>query len=221
MTYENLIKLLKENAEEDFRSFQKRLIFTNAEILGVRTPILRKIAKSLQGETDVFSFPDEYYEVTFIKLAVATKLPFEQLLQRLDKLVLSIDNWATCDTFTPDCIKDHKDEFLPYIEKYFACGSEFSERFALIILLKFYVEEKYAPTIKGYLYRANTEKYYVRMAVAWLTAELLIKLYPVGEEILLSRKLDEKTHNKAIQKGIESFRLTKDQKAYLKTLKIK
>ena len=97
MTYAELLGILKDRSEEKFRLFQKKLIFTKAEILGVRTPVLRKIAKSVQEE--VFAFPDEYYEVTFIKLAVAARLPYEKLIERLDGLVLSIDNWATCDTF--------------------------------------------------------------------------------------------------------------------------
>ena len=219
MTYAELLGILKDRSEEKFRLFQKKFIFTKAEILGVRTPVLRKIAKSVQEE--VFAFPDEYYEVTFIKLAVAARLPYEKLIERLDGLVLSIDNWATCDTFKPVCIQKNKDLFLPYIERYFCRGEEFFQRFALVSLLNFYIEEKYLSLIERYLSEADTEKYYVYMSAAWLTAEVLVKFYPQGVAILQSGILDKKTHNKAIQKGIESFRLNQEQKAFLKTLKIK
>lgn len=221
MTYEALLRLLSDKSETDFASFQKRLIFTKSEILGVRTPVLREIAKSMDENEEIFSFPDEVYEVTFLKLAVASRLPFEGLLPKLDGLVQSIDNWATCDTFRPTCLKKHKEEFLPHIEKYFSWQTEFSERYALVTLLAYYMEEKYLPVLYQYLKRANTEFYYVHMAAAWLTAEILIKHYEAGVEILQEEILSPKTHDKAIQKAKESYRITNEQKAYLETLKRK
>lgn len=221
MTYEELLRVLNEKSEKAFADFQRKLVFTKSEILGVRTPVLREIAKSLCESDEIFSFPDDVYEVTFIKLAVASRLPYEKLLPRLDDLVKSIDNWATCDTFRPTCLKKRKEEFLPQIEKYFSWRTEFSERYALVTLLAYYVEEKYLPLIREYLERANVELYYVRMAAAWLTAEVLIKYYPSGVEILKEEILPPKAHNKAIQKARESRRLTNEQKACLETLKRK
>ena len=170
---------------------------------------------------ELFFFPDEYFEITFLKMVLASELSFEKLVEKLDILVPAIDNWSICDTFKAKCIKNHKDEFLPYIDKYFKDGKEFSLRFALVNLLTFYTDKKYFPLIKDYLSRVNTEKYYVHMAAAWLVAEILIKNYDGGVELLTSYILDKKTHNKGIQKAIESYRITKQQKEYLRTLKIK
>ena len=225
MCYEQLLDDLKAFAEEDFANFQERLIFTKSKILGVRTPTLRKLAKQYQKSVDeLITFPNDYYEVVFIKLCVVSSLPYDKFLKYIDECAKIIDNWATCDSFKPTCLKQSKrnrDEFLPKLNELFTKGGEFYERLVLVLLLGYYLEEEYAPIIKQYIERANTENYYVHMAVAWLTAELLVKLPKLGEEILNSGRLPPKTHNKAIQKAIESFRITKQDKQRLLLLKIK
>lgn len=222
MTYDKLIKKLQSFAESEFAAFQRRLISTNCIILGVRTPILRRIAKEWKAEVErLLSFPDTYYEVRFIKLAAVAHLPYEQLIHFLPQVVPIIDNWSLCDSFRPKCITKHLTEFLPYIEFFFLQRDEFSVRYALVALLVFYMDEEYFPVIIGYLKRTDTQPYYVHMAAAWLTSEVLVKSYQTGIEILKSRILDVKTHNKAIQKAMESFRLTQEQKECLRALKIK
>ncbi len=222
MFYDEFLQELKSYAEEDFATFQRRLIFTRAKILGVRTPIMRKLAKRyLQRVGELMDFPDEYYEVTFIKLCAVSLLKYEEFLTYIDRCVPLIDNWATCDTFKPKCLAKRKDEFLPYIEKFFSHGGEFHERYALVTLLSYYMEERYLSTITDYIARADTQRYYVYMAVAWLVAEILVKFPKKGEEILKSGVLSPKTRDKAIQKAKESFRISKEQKEYLNSLKIK
>ena len=222
MTYAEFLEELQEHAEEDFATFQKRLIFTQAKILGVRTPTLRKLAKKYAKNVDeLMNFPDEYYEVTFVKLCAVSLLKYEEFLLYIDRSVALIDNWATCDTFKPKCLIKRKDEFLPYIEKFFSQGGEFYERYALVTLLFYYIEEKYLPMIADYISRADTGKYYVHMATAWLVAEILVKFPEKGKEILKSGVLPPKTHNKAIQKAKESFRVKEEEKEYLNSLKIK
>lgn len=222
MTYSQCIDVLRAYKEEKFAEFQRKLIPTKQKILGVRTPTLRKIAKQYAEDfTTIFDFPDEYYEVTFIKLTMVSALPYEQFILHVDTCVSLLDNWATCDSFKAKCIKGHKEDFLPIIEKIFNNGSEFYQRYALVVLLTEYVEEKYLFILKEYLSKSNTTPYYVHMAAAWLTAEILVKLYDKGIEILQSGILDIKTHNKAIQKAVESYRLTTKQKEYLRSLKIK
>ena len=224
MTYLQLLSKLNAHAETDFAAFQRKLIFTKQEILGVRTPILRKIAKETAQSVDIqtlLSFPDTYYEITFIKLACVSALPYERFINYVESCVALIDNWATCDCFKAKCITKNQDKFLPVLQEIFRRGGEFDERFVLVTLLYAYVEEKYIPLIKQYLKQANTSYYYVHMAAAWLTAELIVKLYDVGVSLLQSGVLDKKTHNKAIQKSIESYRITKEQKEYLRSLKIK
>lgn len=222
MTYSNFLNKLQAFAEPDFAIFQKRLIFTNRQILGVRTPTLRKIAKDCARELDdLLAFPNEYYETVFIKLTAVSLLPYEQFVKELPKCVDLIDNWALCDSFKAKCIKGRKDEFLTVLDEIFARKTEFSQRYVLVVLLSEYVEEKYRQTLKRYIFSADTQPCYVHMAVAWLTAELLVKDYGFGLELLKEGRLPVKTYNKVIQKAVESYRITKEQKEYLRSLKIK
>lgn len=219
--YLRFLDEIKAFAEPEYRDFHKKLLKNDKiNVLGIRVPALRKIAKKYLSEVDnILTFPDEYYEVTFIKLCAVALLDYEDLLARLDICVKLIDNWATCDGFTPKCVAKHKDEFLPVIRKYAAMGGEFEQRFALTMLLHFYVEEKYLETIFSLVERCDTSKYYVHMAAAWLIAETLAKYYPRALGFLMDNSLDKKTHNKTIQKACESFRLSNDQKNYLKGFK--
>lgn len=220
MQYSDFLTYLSGFAEPNFAAFQQKLIPTKQQILGIRTPILRKIAKAQSAYfQEIFAFPDDVYEVTFLKLAMAANLPYAEFLVYLDDCVERIDNWATCDTFKAKCIRARRDEFLPILEKLFEHGGEFYERYALVTMLAFYVEDRYLPILFDYIERANVADYYVYMAAAWLTAEILIKAYDEGIAFLRRGTLEKKTHNKAIQKAIESYRLTTEQKERLRSLK--
>ena len=167
------------------------------------------------------TFPNEYYEVVFIKLCAVSLLPYENFLIFLDECVGLIDNWALCDSFKPKYLTNNKKLFLKELERIFLHGGEFYERFVLVMLLNYYVEDEYADILKMYVQRADMQKYYVHMAVAWLVAEICVKLPNLGEEILKDKLLPTKTRNKAIQKARESFRVNKVYKERLNTLKMK
>ena len=221
MQYPQLLAILEENADLKYRDFHKKLLKNEKiNVLGVRVPVLRKIAKQFGGDIEnLLTFPDEYYEVTFIKLTAVSNLKYEEFIKHVDSCVPLIDNWATCDCFTPKCIEKHKRNFLPYIEKYLKNDGEFYQRFALTTLLHFYVEEEFLDTVFDAVKMADTQKYYVHMAAAWLIAEVLVKYYDSGVKFLQTETIDKKTHNKAIQKANESFRLSKEQKNFLKEIK--
>lgn len=222
MTYSEFLNILSSYAEEAFAAFQKRLIFTKYSILGVRTPAMRKLAKEYaENFEEMIRFPDEYYEVIFIKLTMISALPYEGYLQYLEYAVSLMDDWALCDSFKAKSIARHKEELLPVLKKLFERGGEYEQRYPLVVLLNTYVEEKYLPEIEEFIRGANTQYYYVHMAVAWLIAEVVVKQYSHGITLLQSRMVDAKTHNKAIQKAIESYRLTTEQKELLRSLKIK
>lgn len=222
MKYSEFIELLKAVSEKDFAAFQKGLIFTKREILGVRTPTMRKITKECMDDVDeLLSFPDEYYETVFIKLTAVSLLPYAQFIQKLPYCVSLMDNWALCDCFKAKCIAENKDAFLSVLKDIFAWRTEFSQRYVLVVLLAEYVEEKYRAILEEYIFNANADFYYVHMASAWLTAEILIKDYEFGLRVIQDERLSVKTRNKAIQKALESYRLTKQQKEYLRSLKIK
>lgn len=219
--YEELLAELKSYAEPEYAAFHKRLLKNDKiNVLGVRVPTLRKLAKKYKNSIDpLLCCNDEYYEVTFVKLQAVALLPWEEFIKYVDKCVSLIDNWATCDCFAPKCVSGHRDEFLPYLYGYWSADGEFTQRFALTTLLHFYVEEKYLDTITEILQYADTSMYYVHMAAAWLVAEVLVKYYDQGVSFLKLDQLDTKTHNKAIQKACESYRLTNEQKNFLKGLK--
>lgn len=221
--YEQLLGELKSQADGGYAQFHSRLLNNPAiTVIGVKTPIMRSLAKKyLPQIKELFTLPDEYYEVTFIKLSAASLLPYGEFIKVVDDCVKLIDNWATCDCFKAKCIKKHKREFLPFIEAYLGVNREFYQRYALVTLLHFYVEEEYLDLIFESVLKADTNYYYVHMAAAWLISEVLVKNFPSGVEFLKQNKLDRETQNKAIAKACESFRLTKEQKEYLKTLKRK
>lgn len=221
MQYRQLLAVLEEKADLNYRDFHKKLLKNEKiKVLGVRVPDLRKIAKQFGGDIEnLLAFPDDYYEVTFIKLTAVSNLKYEEFIKFVDSCVPLIDNWATCDCFTPKCIEKHREDFLPYIEKYLKNDGEFYQRFALTTLLHFYVEEEFLNTVFEAVKRADTQKYYVHMAAAWLIAEVLVKYYDSGVKFLKTETIDIKTHNKAIQKANESFRLSKEQKNFLKEIK--
>jgi len=221
MHYQEFLAELQSFADENYRDFHKKLLKNdNICVLGVRVPVLRKLAKKYINFVDgLLEFPDEYYEVTFIKLTAVSYLKWEEFIKYVDKCVPLIDNWATCDCFAPKCIEKHRDEFLPYIYKYLENDGEFYKRFALTTLLHYYVDENYFGVIFNILKAVDTEKYYVHMAAAWLIAELLIKNYFETVGFLQEGVIDKRTHNKAIQKACESYRLSDEQKNFLKGMK--
>ena len=237
--YEELLAELKTLAEPAYAQFHKRLLKDEKiNVLGVRVPALRSIAKRYKNCVPaLLDCPDDYYEVTFIKLQAVALLPYEELIDYIDRCVSLIDNWATCDCFAPKCIAKHRQDFMRFVYKYLGVderypATEFSQRFALTALLHFYVEEEWLGKIFDVVQEdADLDKYYVHMAAAWLIAEVLVKYYDEGVGFLKCNAecydregrgqefFDIKTHNKAIQKACESFRLTKEQKDFLKGLK--
>lgn len=222
MTYLKFINDLKEYREDDFAQFQAKLIPTQQKILGIRTPVMRKLAKQYQTHfEEILLFPDEYYEVTFIKAIMISTLPYQQFVNHLEYIISRIDNWATCDSFKNTAIQQHKKDFLPILKRLFDTRQEFYQRYVFVVFLNIYIEEEYIPIIEEYLTKAEYDFYYVHMAVAWLVAEILVKKYSIGVQILQRGILPHKTHNKAIQKAIESYRLTENEKNNLRSLKIK
>ena len=168
MTYEEVLSRLFSERDEGYREFYKKLLKNeNIEVIGVRMPVLRRLAREWKGETERFlTFPDEYYEVTFLKFSLYALLPFERFCEGLPNMVGLLDNWATVDGFHAPCIATHKEEFLPYIRAFSRDGREFVERYALVSLLHDYVEEKYLPEIFAALEEADGSRYYTGMGAA-------------------------------------------------------
>ena len=182
ITYEEVLLRLKENSDEGYRAFHSKLLKNDSiHLIGIRTPVLRALAKEWKGEADTFlGFPDDYYEITFLKCALAGALKYEEFIKRVDKLVPLLNNWATCDTFDAPCVKKHREEFLPFIKKYLQSDKEFTVRYGLVMLLHYYVEEEYLPLIFESVRNLKKNDYYIMMGAAWLIAEVLVKHYEEG-----------------------------------------
>ena len=221
MTYEEVLSRLFAERDEGYGAFyQKLLKDERIKVIGVRMPVLRRLAREWKKELAAFlAFPDEWYEVTFLKFSLYALLPFGEFCAGIERMVGLLDNWATVDGFHAACIKKNRDAFLPYIRRFSCDGREFVERYALVSLLHDYVEEKYLPEIFAALERCGGEKHYTGMAAAWLLAEVLIKHYGAGLAYLKEGKLLPFVHNTAIRKAVESFRLTTEQKEELKSFK--
>lgn len=221
ITYEEVLARLKTHSDKAYAAFHSRLLKNESiALIGVRTPVLRKLAKEWKGEEDNFlTFPDEYYEITFLKCALVGALKYEDFIARVDRVVPLLDNWAVCDTFDAPCVKKHREEFLPFIEKYLHSDQEFTVRYGLVMLLHDYVEEQYLPLIFRSVKELKKNDYYVTMGAAWLIAEVLVKYYDAGVRFLREGSLPKETHNKAIRKACESFRISSEEKAFLKSLR--
>ncbi len=228
-SYEQVLADLCTLKDEKFREFNERIVnIASGSSIGVRTPLLRDYAKKMVKEEwfdfeALFAFPNVPFEMRLLKcLCVGySKQPYEMLVHNIARCVPLIDGWAVCDLFvsTLKTLKKHRTEFLPEVEKYAADKTEFSQRFALIVLLSCYMEEEYLPVIFRILDGADTRYYYTHMGAAWLLAEVLVRFYDAGVKYLKEGGLDGRTKNKAIQKARESYRLEDVQKNYLKSLK--
>lgn len=219
ITYDEVLVRLRSLQDDKYAAFHAALVKNEkVKLIGVRTPNLRKLSKEWKGEANTFlSFPDEYYEVTFLKCALVGMLKYEEFIKRVDLVVPLIDNWAICDMFTAPCVKKHRQEFLPYIKRYLQSDREFTVRYGIVMLLHYYVQEEYLPLIFESVRGLKRGEYYIMMGAAWLIAEVLVKYYQEGVRFLQEGSMPKAMHNKAIQKAIESYRISEEQKAFLKT----
>ncbi len=217
MTYEELTARLFSLADEPYRIFHTKLLKNDKlNVIGVRVPQLRRIARELRGEEErLLHFPDEYYEVTFLKCAAVARLPFEEFTRFVDRVVPLLDNWATCDSFMAPCIAAHREEFLPFVRKYLADGREFVVRYGLVVLRSFYMERAYLPAVFSALRECPDKPYYAMMGGAWLLSEVLAVFYDDGVSFIEQTALPPVLLRTAIAKARESFRLTPAQKAAL------
>lgn len=208
-----------------YRSFQCKLMPTvdPNTVIGVRVPRLRAYAKAMKSD-DAAAFcsalPHQYYEENNLHGFLINELrDFETCMAELERFLPHVDNWATCDGLRPKCVKKHKAEFLPYIRRWLMSDHTYTVRFAMEMLMVWYLEEDFIPTYADWVISVYSEEYYVNMMIAWYFATALAKQYDSVIGYLEEEKLPRWVHNKTIQKAIESYRLTQEQKTHLKTLK--
>ena len=202
----------------------------NLKQLGVRIPLLRNYAKELSKKYELEYLYNNinqcFYEEVMLKgfiIGQYKKIDFSELKKYLLDFVPKINDWAICDTFCAGLkiTKKYKKEMYELIEYFLKTNKEFQIRFSLVMLLDYYIEDEYIDKIFKIIKSIKNEEYYVKMANAWLISFCIIKYYDKTYEFLKNNKIDLFTHNKAIQKSIESYRLTTKQKEELRKLKKK
>ena len=209
-----------------YRQFHSKLMPTVAPevIIGVRTPELRKLAKMIAGtpvaEAFLKELPHHYYEENNLHgfLLEAIK-DFEDCITALNEFLPYVDNWATCDMMSPKVLKKHPEKLYEWVKIWISSGETYTIRFGVNMLMKYYLDDTFLTEYPDMVASIQSEEYYVKMVIAWYFATALAKQYEAIVPYLEEGRLDVWTHNKTIQKAVESYRITKEQKAYLKTLK--
>ena len=209
-----------------YKEFHGSLCPDMDNIIGVRIPKLREYAKELYKNNNLedIKIEDKYYEELVIQgmlIGFQIKTPIEGVIKQVKEFVPKINSWAVCDTFCAGLkiTKKYQTEMFKVIKGYLKSIQEYEVRFAIVMLLDYYINDQYIDQVLQILNNIKLDKYYVQMANAWTISICLIKYYNKTLEFLKTTKIDDFTYNKGIQKAIESYRITKEQKDYLKTLK--
>ncbi|MBQ2899395.1 MAG: DNA alkylation repair protein [Oscillospiraceae bacterium] len=214
-------------ADEKYRDFQSGLMPTvpKEKIIGIRTPVLRKFAKEFsetpQAEEFLKNLPHYYYEENNLHAFLLEFITdYEKAAEKVTEFLPFVDNWATCDSMSPKIFRKHKAELPEQIEKWLLAEDTYSVRFGIKMLMEHFLGEDFRPEYAERVAEIKSEEYYIRMMQAWYFATALAKQYDSVLPFIRERKLERWTHNKAIQKAAESYRITDEQKAYLRKFKI-
>ncbi len=223
---EEIIQRLFSLKDEGYKEFHKKLMPTvNPEkIIGVRIPLLRKLAKELSGTEEARRFltklPHKYYEENNLHAFLLEGVKdFDLCIEEAEKFLPYIDNWATCDSFRPPCFKKNKEKLIEKITEWILSDKTYTVRFAIVCLMTYFLGEEYKKEYSDMVVSAINGEYYVDMAVSWYFATALSSNYEEAVGYIENGKLSYFVHNKTIQKAIESYRVTDENKKYLKTLK--
>ena len=210
-----------------YRDFQGKLIPTidPKAIIGVRTPDLRTLAKELAKQEDIGTFldtlPHTYFDENQLHAFILSELKdYDQCIARIKEFLPYIDNWATCDQLSPKAFKKHKTELLKEIKTWLKSDATYTVRFAVGMLMQHYLDDDFNSAYPKLVAAIRLDEYYINMMRAWYFATALAKQYDAIIPYIEQKKLDPWTHNKAIQKAVESYRITPGQKEYLKTFRL-
>lgn len=214
--------------DDKYRQMQIKIIPTVApdSIIGVRTPELRTYAKQLVRRDDVAEFlsnlPHQYFDENQLHAFIISLIKdYDECIKQVERFLPYVDNWATCDQLSPKVFAKNTDDLLNHIYSWIDSDKTYTIRFGIGMLMSHFLDAKYDDKYPEIVAAVRSEEYYVNMMSAWYFATALAKQYDSILPYIENKRLDVWTHNKAIQKAVESYRITDDQKTYLKTLKIK
>lgn len=222
----NITEKLFELQDIKYKEFHQKLIPTVPPdtVIGVRVPSLRSLAKKVKksgGETEFFqNLPHIHYEENNLHAFLIEQIKdFDKCIEEIEKFLPFVDNWATCDSMRPKCFKKNTDKLLPFIEKWISSSHTYTVRFAIEMLMTFYLDELFDLKFPEKVSQIKSNEYYINMMIAWYFQAALAKQYEKVLPFLTENRLTVWVHNKTIQKCVESYRITDEQKTYLKTLK--
>ena len=212
----------------EYRDFQSKLFPTlNKDVMiGVRTPNLKKLAKAIIKENNHLEFieelPHQYFDENQLHAFIISNIKdYNECIRYVNIFLPYVDNWATCDQMSPKVFKNRLDELLIEIKKWINSKETYTIRFGIGMLMQYYLNDNFKLEYLDMVEKIESEEYYVKMMQAWFFATALAKQYEKTVPYIKDNKLDKWVHNKTIQKAVESFRITNEQKEYLKSLKIK
>ena len=227
MEKSGIVGKLFQMRDEKYAALQVKILPTVGKdrIIGVRTPELRAFAKELFRDEETESFlrelPHRYFDEDQLHaFVISQEKDFDKCIAETEAFLPFIDNWATCDQLSPKAFKNNPQKLLPYIRKWIGSEHVYTVRFAIGMLMQHFLDGNFSPEYPEMVAGARSEEYYVNMMRAWYFATALAKQYDSVIPYLEGNKLDTWTHNKTIQKSIESYRITDEQKEYLRTLKV-
>lgn len=228
MTTEEIRQKLYELQDISYRDFQAKLIpnIAPGSMIGVRTPALRKLAKELRKDPELGDFlrdlPHAFFDENQLHAFLISEMKdYTECLVQVQRFLPYIDNWATCDQLSPKVFKKHKADLLSPIRDWIRSDQTYTVRFAIGMLMQHYLDDDFDPEYLKMVSALRSEEYYINMMIAWYFATALAKQYEAALPYIEQKKLEIWTHNKTIQKAVESYRITPEQKAYLKSLKIR
>ncbi len=212
--------------DEEYKKFHSALMPTiePESVIGIRVPVLRKYAKELykKGGYEAFlqALPHKYYEENNLHaFLIEQEKDYGRLIEKLNAFLPYVDNWATCDMLSPKVFKLHKSELLNEIEAWLNSEESYTIRYGIKCLMQYYLDEDFDVSFAQRVAELKSDEYYVNMMRAWYFATALCKQYDTCIKFLENKLLDKRTHNKTISKACESYRISPETKAYLKTLR--
>ena len=214
--------------DKKYKELQAKIIpnIDADSIIGVRTPELRLFAKELVKENNYQSFledlPHKYFDENQLHAFIISEIKdYDECVKYLYTFLPYVDNWATCDQMSPKVFKKNHDKLLKEIKAWIKSKDTYEIRFGIGMLMQHFLDEDFKEEYLETVSKIRSKEYYINMMIAWYFATALAKQYKDAIKYIENKKLDTWTHNKAIQKSIESYRITQDKKEYLRTLKIK
>ena len=211
--------------EDDLAGFSVGVV-DREKIIGVRTPALRKLAKELRKDPDIGEFlqdlPHTFFDENQLHAFIISEIKdYDKCICEIEQFLPYVDNWATSDSISPKVFKKHRGELLPRVYAWIGSGRTYSVRYGVFTLMNHFLEEDFSPEYPELVIRIESDEYYINMMIAWYFATALAKQYDAAIPYIEKGILDRWTHNKTIQKAVESRRVTAERKEYLKTLRKK